>query len=627
MTKSIVAKRGLNLLAKVPVNVRLGILHTIANSIYASTPRKIREAAANAMDNRASWMVIYADPSTRSLVLFDNGHGITPDRFAEVFQNLGYGLLKHEEGKLSYFGLGLMSVFQLGGRVKLFTRPAGQSEMYVLEVDTNEVFASENEDKPIAFLADHVRLRSADDFVRASCAAPVLNDKLLELFGALPDSFTEIVIEDVNKADMDEICSEGFSVQLRQLLPLRAEDGEPFLKRFKDPTKAKLLREILEDSRFCPTIDTYFGTAGEKDLVQLWKYFPEFRRELAFGAADMLVGICEEHKFAYYIVHTTEDLERRQKEESETGFWIRNRNFLVKSADFFEYPGSRKRYISEPLKNWMFGEIFHANMNDILSVARDDYLWQTHAFQEFRDAVVGIVDHLNRDLRRYWQEKKRVVESLIEPFEKFGSPGGALRRTEDVLRTMEGTGDEDDKSFRERMLRKLSQKRTLSIENPAHRVDVLLRSTSQPIVLADDEGVVVEIDPNLSDEGRYRSIFEPSKKQIVVSLSPKLFQPLEVVFLGKTFTVVYVAEKENAPGVSVNVEKGTIYVNPFNHDLKAYTISFLDVYIAVLIAEALAANKEEMKHYLLRILGRESVSVAKYMTPLENDLMRKRRAR
>jgi hypothetical protein len=43
------------------ITVKLAILHTIANTIYPSTARKIREAAVNAIDNNASWFIIHAD--------------------------------------------------------------------------------------------------------------------------------------------------------------------------------------------------------------------------------------------------------------------------------------------------------------------------------------------------------------------------------------------------------------------------------------------------------------------------------------------------------------------------------------------------------------------------------------
>ena len=38
------------------------------------------------------------------------------------------------------------------------------------------------------------------------------------------------------------------------------------------------------------------------------------------------------HYYAYYFLFATEDLEDKKKEYAETGFWVRNRNFIVKAA-------------------------------------------------------------------------------------------------------------------------------------------------------------------------------------------------------------------------------------------------------------------------------------------------------
>jgi HSP90 family molecular chaperone len=123
------------------VDVKVGILHTIADAIYATPAGKIREAVANARDKDATWIIILVDQTRKSICLFDNGPGITRTRFQEIFESIGYGMLKHDpEKKLSYFGLGLMSIFQLGNKVKIFTRPQGEKEIHLLEVDTQAIF-------------------------------------------------------------------------------------------------------------------------------------------------------------------------------------------------------------------------------------------------------------------------------------------------------------------------------------------------------------------------------------------------------------------------------------------------------------------------------------------------------
>jgi HSP90 family molecular chaperone len=141
------------------VTVKLAMLHTIANTIYPSTARKIREAAANAIDNGASWFIIHADRETNTLSLFDNGNGITKGRFKEIFKNLGVGLLKGgPEERLSYFGLGLISIFRLGKKAKIFTKPHGEKKTLCLDVDTDKIFDTKIEKEPIGFLSQCIKL-------------------------------------------------------------------------------------------------------------------------------------------------------------------------------------------------------------------------------------------------------------------------------------------------------------------------------------------------------------------------------------------------------------------------------------------------------------------------------------
>jgi len=102
--------------------MRIGILDTIAKSIYSDPKVKIREAVANSMDNEATWFIMYMDMTSRSISLMDNGKGIKESRFDEIFQNIGFGLGREEKYSNSYFGLGLMSILELGDKATIITK-------------------------------------------------------------------------------------------------------------------------------------------------------------------------------------------------------------------------------------------------------------------------------------------------------------------------------------------------------------------------------------------------------------------------------------------------------------------------------------------------------------------------
>ena len=607
------------------ISVKVAILHTIAKTIYPSAARKIREAVANAMDNEATWFIIHADRETNTLTLFDNGKGITKKRFEEIFKSLGYGLLKGvAEDKLSYFGLGLMSIFRLGKKAKIFTKPIGENNTLCLDVETSKIFDKQNEDKPIEFLKKCIRLTPVGgDRKRLACPAPSVDQHISTLFGKTPRSYTEIVIENLNRQDFTEITSIDFDTELRQLLPLAPENNDPFLLRIKDPTKRQKLKKTFKNKEYFPTIEVHFGIAEEKPLTKLCKYFPEFKKELDFKEADIEIGVSPSGDFTYYIIHTTEDLERSDKEGSETGFWIRNQNFLVKSADFFERPGSRVKHVHQPLKNWMYGEIFHRNMNEFLTVARNDYIWESLEFETFRDEAVGIVHDLNRLLRKAWQQKQSIIKTIVNPFETLDNPKGPIYRCNETLEHMgiSARGRDADQ-----LLNKLDKRRRPELEHDTKRVDHILKKVKKPITLADDDELLVQIDPSLPKGEIYQDFWDPKLERTSILISPNLFEPKEVIFLGKTFTIYFVVAKDDEAGVSIDKDNFRIYINPFNHDLKCYSISFIDIYIAIEVADAMTSTKEEMKNYLLKLLGRDFPNVSDYFGPLADDLMRKRRA-
>jgi len=624
------------------VDVKIGLLHTIANAIYATPVGKIREAVANAHDNDATWIVIFVDRTTNSLCIYDNGHGIDKNRFNTIFTSIGYGLLTtNQHAKLSYFGLGLMSIFQLGNNVKLFTKSTTTKQHLLLQVDTKAIFDPSRKGERISSLKNHILIKDATQDMRSTLSTPQLNDFIEATFGNLPDSYTEIIIQDLNDVDLETICKAEFVDDLRKLLPLRVESNEPFLKRFAGNT-ARKIKTLLSDSTFCPTIDVFFGVRGaslgeemkydnngandEKEIRQLWKYFPTFRSDIEFPDSNVIFRNNAAEDFAYYIVHTVaQDLHRRKEDPRENGFWVRNQNYLVKAADFLEKPGPGRRIISPPLRNWIFGEIFHKNMNNFLQVSRSDFLFTEKAFQTFRDNILEIVNPLDKKMRTIWEERNKIEQNVIQPFSKIGNSGGTLDRVKYRLRQLSGYDKEHrtEQEFREEIFAKLAEKRNPDIENDAARVDRILESAKKPILLGEEKNVLVRLDPtlrNISED--YQVSWDSEEKKVMVSISPTLFDPKQVIFLEESFDLLYTAMKETDPGVSFDIEHKKIYINPFNKELVQYSVSVLDIFIALEVADAISNDQRELKHNFMSLLGIRNIDACKYVAPLGDDLRR-----
>lgn len=620
------------------VDVKINILHTIADVIYATSAGKVREAVANSRDNDATWVIIVLDQTNRRLSILDNGSGISRKRFAEIFENIGTSLFSHsKDTKLSYFGLGLISIFQLGNRVKLFTRPKGLKEVLYLEIDSGSIFSKANKDKSISELNNFIGpLRRASVNERRKASLQPLNS-ILDAGSPvhLPSSFTEIIVEDIARDVVEEMGSQDFKTELRQILPVPAkhtvDETEPFLDRITGKRRTRLIN-LLESSDYCKAVDVYFGIQEEledaTEIPRLWKYFPLFSSRIQFPGQNVSVGISRDRSFAYYVLYTVgEDLQPAQeKDKKEVGFWFRNQNFLVKSSDFLDKPGPGRKpagTIDKPVRNWVFGEVFHRNMNEFLTVSRNDFLYGSKGFREFRDAFLNQVARpINKTIREIWDKRKPIIDDFITPFSKVATNDGPIARAERKLRTLLGE-DKPYKKFSSEAKQYLAKCREPTIEDESLRVDRILEQKDSPLVLVEDDKSIVRVVPSLpKTAGTHEVSLDASTKKVVVDVSPALFAPKQVVFLGDTFEVLFVAKKDSDVGVSINTEDKRIFINPFNWDLKQFSVNILDVYIALEVADAVSNTQRELKRNFLRLLGVLPSKTAVYVGPLGDDLRR-----
>jgi hypothetical protein len=611
-------------IVKLEVDVKIGILHTIANAIYSTTAGKVREAVANALDNEATFVIIILDQSSKSLCIFDNGNGITDDRYQLIFKSIGYGLLhNHPDVKLSYFGLGLMSIFQLGKKVRVFTRPKGQNEISMLDVDTQTIFDIKNKEKSLSSLEDSITLSKSDVQMHKSASTPLLiNELARRRFNTNTMNFTHIIISGLNSYDIELISGNVFLTELRQLLPLSIEKDEPFLQRITGK-KGESIKQLLNEESYCKTVDVFFGIQEEgRELEQLYKYFPNFRSDIQFPDDNVIYGYSEDNNFAYYVLHSiAQDLHRDKTDERENGFWIRNQNFLVKSSDFLEKGAGRPtRIIDQPLRGWIFGEIFHKDMNSFLAVSRSDFLFDKDEFKEFRNDFSEIVNPLNKKLRSIWGKKKKIEVEIIEPFSNLTQPLGAMDKAETKLRDLinKNLGEEETLN---KIMERLDQARNIEIEDENARVDVLLSNLQSPIKLIEDEEAVVTIDPAIKAKD-YSVTWDAKSNKTIVAISPELFNPKRFVFLGQEFEIFFVVKKESDFGISMDTKNRKIYINPFNESLAHYSISILDVYIALYVAKSLSDDMDQLVKNTLALLGVTSDLTEEYISPLGDELRR-----
>jgi len=261
-------------------------------------------------------------------------------------------------------------------------------------------------------------------------------------------------------------------------------------------------------------------------------------------------------------------------------------------------------------------------MNDFLEVSRNEFLFSKDEFISFRRDIQEITKPINKRLRIIWEEKNRVVKDIIDPFVKISKTGGIFKNTEKRLYQMIGD-DLNEGEFNQKAFSILKECRNEDIEDENASIDRILKKSLKKIPLGEDKNVLIQIDSTIKETHEVSEItWDPEKEKVIVSISPKLFYPKKVLFLGKKFEVIYVAKKDKDPGISVNVDDQKVYINPFNNELCLYSVTSIDIMISLEVADVISNTKIELKDNFLRLVGIKQINVDKYMRPLGDDLRR-----
>lgn len=613
--------------SQIKIDVKIGILTTVAEGIYSDTYMKIREAVSNSMDNHAShfaFSLYKSADGNNSLSLFDNGEGITRDRIEEIFKSIGFGLRRKDRNAkkfYSYFGLGLMSIFQLGQKVTIITRPKDKDEINRIDIDSANLFSIHMEDKH--FSDFNIKLCSSDEEER-DLLSPFSSVILSELFGKLPGNYTEIIIENLNQYDFDTISNTIFFNELGKILPLGISSNVPFLNSLKTQDKGDIVN-LLGDKELCPTINFHYKN-GNNEYRQLYKYFPSFKYQ--FTENNYNFQIIKEPEFVGYFITGEKDLgiinseHEKDIEKRETGFWIRNKNFLVKESCYLDYPNLPKLIARKPIKNWIFGEIFHENMNNFLEPSRKEFIISSEDFTTFRDTIKDILNPIIKSLEKSYDIGEDIVSKIVEPFENITD---SSKKEKNIIKNLEKNiakiYGRNVGEIRGDMLEPIMKVLEKISNDSLNYSNEFVNKIKERKLIISEENYKLFIDPEGNEKiNKYN--FEENKVDVILPSST--FKSQSITFFGKTFEIKFVLEKDIDCGISFN--DNNIIVNIAYDEFKHNSISFLEVAIAAEYAYLSLGNDciqdkghnyclEIMKKNILKFLSNKYIEYSKSPLP------------
>lgn len=606
--------------------VKLSLFDTISKQIYSDCGVKIKEAVSNSVDNRATDIIFSLDKETNTLCLFDNGTGISLDRLKEIFSGIGYGDQKNQN-KNSYFGLGLFSVLELGQEVLIYTNNE-KDGFRCYQFDTGDIFSESNKNLPLSSLKKMIR----EIKTVKSRQESLISDK--DIKDLIPNckTFTEFVIKNIPHHYMTALSDKSFSdKKLRQLLPLQYDINSSFFKQFTDEAVLDKLQALLDDSNLCKYINFYSRNQDKNNgFVKLYKYYPNFNSDIMFNSGNTVIQHDKNKNYSFYYVFSVNDLESDSGSEmtdsSDTGFWVRNKNFLVKKADFFQKPGTKKMIIQNPLQKWIYCEVFHKNMEPFLVVTRDEYIWGNAEFEALYKELNDFFEKFNKEIRKAQKKVEEIDKALIEPIRAIRNDSKESPLKNLDKRIMELVDDEEQDFNKEKFTKILGSISDKRLENPDLFINKLIENQDSFEIINDKEiKVIISTDKNTHRNYR-NTMWDSIAMKPILEISGTLFENAKAKVFGKTYDVHYVYGQENYEPVSINIESSKIFINLFNKATIKYSVTAMDVMIAIEFANKLITDScskgcpKVMKEHIYHILGKEDPKFTKHMKSLSNKL-------
>ena len=605
-----------------PFKVKGGILRTISEAIYSTPIDKIREIVANSCDANADCIVITINEDTNEISVIDNGDGLDIDDIKKIFESLGYGL-KQSPNSLSHFGLGLISILQLAtSKAFLYTKKKNKKPIFI-EIETKELFSKTNEQTNLEELSKWITPILDENKIKEDINEYSKIENTLHNFKEIRNnyefgSFTEIILLDVDKKVFNIFDNnyEEFNL-LRRTLPLPINKKDPFIEKIATENDLQLkFISFFDDNKLCKSLNIYLidETIDYEDSIEefdkLYKYFPPFGRLKKINEENLVMDDSQ-NNFKFYLIAKVDDLftdEEGDQGKKITGFSIRNQNFLIKENDFFNYDCVRS--IHKPLQTWLYGEVFHTNLNNVLQVSRKEFKENHDDFKDFAKKFIEIIKDLNQNLRRAYNYRNKIRKSFIHPLKRVTSGEVFDNINQSLKKSFAKDENHVDKLFEE-IFQKLKQRAKKEWFNNENYLlyNILAKEEIHLEYTQDMEIIFTDSLINKENVELKASITGGAKTRL--SFSRALFKPLIVNFLNREFKLkfVYLGEKGNEEDeINFNITdtKNEILVNIFNEKVKNFKIDVIEVMIVVNIAYERANNNiDDMKEYILDYLEDE----------------------
>ena len=127
------------------------IVHLLSAATYENFPRALRELVSNSYDADATTVLIDIDTEKKTIVVTDDGIGMTPDEFDFFLRIAGQSRLRTRKTdlgrvRIGQFGIGFLAMFPFCKTIKVESTVAGSTLVFIAHIPASQFFTLHDQD-------------------------------------------------------------------------------------------------------------------------------------------------------------------------------------------------------------------------------------------------------------------------------------------------------------------------------------------------------------------------------------------------------------------------------------------------------------------------------------------------
>ena len=513
----------------------VGFLIDASAKTYETIEKQIRELLSNALDAKATDVVIEVVAKDNKIIVTDNGEGMTEEEFDNNYLVIGCSNKYGDRDTIGRIGVGKFSSIPLSDKLRIRTKKANRNDVYQADLNLNLLKDPKNRTQDISKL-----VLGSGNYVSLSVEDP--NEKFMK-----NGSFTKIIMSGVsdkiiskfhNENDFRSLCR-----SLGSILPLEYSESSEAMQKLKTHD-IEIYNQMIECGKK-KKLNVLIKTNIYPDGIKLFRslFGDDFEVSGEQIAGDLYVLKSPEDIKPINIIGYFADMTTGTGDHALwKGLNVRVQNTTVVENYFFDHndPPADARITGEV-------HIIDANEEEIITMNRAGFVRSHEQYKIIND---WITDKLNEFARRTIRGRSDFRSQLKKRQDR-------LKNQQIVAESIESSvlqGFSDVEIEMERLSKNILKK-----ENEIDELEELKKDFEHSVC------EVITVPDSTQDDINSKIIGD--KFAITV---PEKYLNYEANIQGVDYKIKYVAHDKEEPVIDIDLENRTIRVNKNSNSHKKW---------------------------------------------------------